>query len=271
MNRGLLMKGLRETWLLTLLCGLGAMLFEALVAYFFWSYQEQFKSEIIEMDFVRQMIEALVGADLGDAVDFGALTSLAWVHPMFLSILFAHGITVCTRMPAGEIDRGTIDVLFGMPLSRPTIYVSETATWLAGGAIIVAFGLAGSMIGHSFVPIDSRPETGRLVFVLANLFALYYAVGAFALLVSAGSNRRGRAIGIAFSVLLVHFIWNFLGQYWSFAEGASFLSVLAFFKPLPILSEGSLPVRDLAVLLSTGTVCWVAGLVVFVRRDIQTV
>ncbi len=271
MNIGLLMKGLRETWLLTLVCGAGVMVFEALVSYFFWSYQEQFTQEILQMDFVRQIIEALVGAEFGDQVTLGALTSLAWAHPMFLSILFAHAVTVCTRMPAAEIDRGTIDVLFGLPLSRRSIYVSETAVWLAGAFVILVLAAIGSAIGHSFVPPADRPEIPRVLLVLCNLFALYFACGAFVLLVSTCSDRRGRAIGVAFSVLLAQLIWNFLAQYWSIADRLSFLTVLNYFKPMPILGDGVVPYGNIAILLSAGLVLWLAGGVRFLTRDIHTV
>jgi putative exporter of polyketide antibiotics len=190
---------------------------------------------------------------------------------MFLSILFAHALTACTRMPAGEIDRGTIDVLFGMPLSRANVYLSESAIWLGGGAVVVLMGLAGSVIGHSLVPPESRPEAGRLAWVLLNLFALYASVGAFTLCVSAMSDRRGKAIGVTFGVVLAHLVWNFLGQYWSVAERLSFLSVLNYFKPMPVLSDGTVPVVNLAVLGALALALWGLGAVVFIRRDIHTV
>lgn len=271
MNRGLLLKGLRELWLVTLLCGLGAALFEGLLTPIFWSYQEQFTDQVRSMEFVRQLIEGLVGAELGEAIGFSALASLAWTHPIFLAILCAHVIATCTRMPAGEIDRGTIDVLFGMPLSRATIYATESALWLGGGVIVIALAATGSAIGYAFVPAEGRPDAGGLVLVLLNLYALYAAVGGFALWVSSLSDRRGRAVGVAFGVLLFNFVWNFLGQYWSVAERLSWLSVLNFFRPLPMLDDGTVPAANLAVLVTLALVLWFAGAVTFVRRDIHTV
>ena len=68
MNAGILLKGLRETWLLTLLCGLGVFLFEATVTYVFWIYEKQFTQEILEMDMVRDFVGAMIGSEIGDEV-----------------------------------------------------------------------------------------------------------------------------------------------------------------------------------------------------------
>ena len=66
MNRGLLKKALLEIWVTTALCALGLALFEGLVSYFFWSYQEQMTDEILDIPVVRDMIESLIGTERGN-------------------------------------------------------------------------------------------------------------------------------------------------------------------------------------------------------------
>ena len=156
MNLGLIHKSFREVWAMTLLCGLGLFAFESAVAPIFWTYQEQFTEQIMEIELVRAILSSLVGAEVTDQAGPGMLVSLAWSHPLMLSILWAHVITFATRVPAGEIDRATVDVLFGLPVSRWTIYRSESVVWLGSGVVVIGLAALGSAFGNLFVPPEGR-------------------------------------------------------------------------------------------------------------------
>ena len=66
---------------------------------------------------------------------------------------------------------------------------------------------------------------------MMNLMAVYVAVGALAFLVSCSSNRRSRAVGIMFAILLMSFLLNFVAQFWDPAKTVSFLSVMRILPP----------------------------------------
>ncbi len=271
MNRGLVNKALGEVWFVTLLCGLAVMIFEGVVAYIFYAYQEQFSDTINQMEFVQKFFSSMVGTELSGKFSLGALSSLAWVHPLFLSILCAHEIIICSRVPAGEIDRGTADILLSLPVSRREIFLSETLVWLLSGAVVVLMGLAGSLAGQLTIPEEARSAIVSLVYILANLYCLYLVFGAMTLLFSALSDQRGRAVGTAFGVILTLFLWNFLAEYWGPAKDIGFLNVLTYYKPMPILAEGVLPLGNMAVLVSCAVSLWVAAGIIFSRRDVCTV
>lgn len=271
MNFGLISKSLREVWLLTLLCGAGVALFETLVVYVFWNYQEQLTEEVLQIEFLRNMFTSLLGNEITENFSPAALRSIAWAHPLVLAIIWTHEITLCTRIPAGEIERGTIDTLVSLPVTRGTIFRSESIVWLLTGGIVIGMMIGGNILGHLLIPAEDRPEMIRSVYVALNLYGLYIAVGGLALLTSTLSDRRGRAVGTAIGIVLVQFIWSFLSQYWSVAQDYSFLSVLDLFKPGPILTTGTFPVGDMALLLLLGGGLWIGAGVVFQRRDICTV
>jgi len=271
MNAGLLNKSFREAAAVIFGFALGLAIFESFVSYIFWTYQEELTSELLQIEFLQDLINSLVGGQAGGYIGPGTLNSLAWVHPLVLSIVFATEVTLCTRVPAGEIDRGTIDILFALPVSRWRVYVAETVVWLGAGVVLMAFALAGSRIGYLAVPIEDRPEIVRQLIILANLFALYACVGSMSLLISALSDRRGRAIGAIFAILLTLFLWNFVAQYWEPADRVGFLNILSYYKPMPVLVDGAFPVRDVAVLVACALPLWVVGGLVLARRDICTV
>jgi ABC-type transport system involved in multi-copper enzyme maturation permease subunit len=196
---------------------------------------------------------------------------MAWVHPVPLALVWAHAIFSCTRVPAGEVDRGTADVLLSLPVSRWDVFLAETLVWLGCGAAILAAALGGNLLGSLGLPSAQRPELPRLLIVLLNLFCLYWAVGGFTALVSSFSSRRGRAMTLVFLVLLALFLLNYLAQFWQPLEKIAFLSPLHYHRPVETLSGGAWPWKDIAILLGAGAVMWIAGGAVFARRDLCTV
>src|SRR5207249_4063608 len=147
MNRGLLVRGLRESWPTTLLLGLVLMGVEAALAFVLPKFGAQMSEQWLQLDFVRGIIKAMLGTEIGDRLGPQMFQSIAWVHPVALALTWAHALVSCTRVPAGEVDRGTVDVLLGLPVSRWEVFLSETVVWLVCGAAILAGALVGNLLG----------------------------------------------------------------------------------------------------------------------------
>ena len=270
-NRGLWLKAVREAWLTTSLFAFGVALFLGLVTAVLPSFHEQMQASLMQIPFMRNVLRVIIGADVGEEIGPLIVGSIVWVHPVVMSLIWAHEIVFCTRMPAAEVDRGTIDVLLGLPVSRWQLYCTESVVWLASGVVVISTGLIGHGFGLLSAGSEYTPETGRLAAILANLFSLYIAVGGIAYLASACSSRRGRAIGTVFGVVVLSYFINALAQLWEPAQSFAFLGFMHYYRPFEILSSDGLPLANMAVLCAIGGVCWVAGGVVFARRDICTV
>src|SRR5262245_15611582 len=194
MNRGIMLKAVRELVPITVLLGLLALLVEAVLAYVLPTFSRQFSIQIVRVEFVRNIIKAMLGTDMAEGIGPEMFSSIAWVHPVALAIIWAHAIICCTRVPAGEVDRGTIDVLLGLPVSRWNLYLTESLVWIACAIALLGFAVAGNALGASRVQTEFRIDPQRVLIVLTNLLALYLSVGASAWFFSSLSDRRGRAI-----------------------------------------------------------------------------
>jgi len=269
--RGLFAKTTREVWFTTALFSVALMVVMALLTYVLPQIQEGLSKVIARLPFVRTLFSALLGSEAGDEITAQTMQAVLWVHPTVLAIVWAHEIIFCTRMPAGEIDRGTIDVLLGLPVSRRAVYLCESAVWLVSGLVILSMGLTGHLLAAPVLRAGMRPELSRVAMVMANLFCVYVSVGGTAFLISALSDRRGRAIAAVFALLLASFLLNFVAQFWEPAGQVAFLGVMDYYQPAGILRSGELPTRDMAVLLITGGIAWVLGGEVMARRSICTV
>ena len=270
MNRGLVLKAIYEMWPPTLLCGLLLLVVEAAVAYVIPTFQGQLSESLMQVEFLQNFLSAMLGVKLADRIGPAAFMTFPWVHPVVLSLVWAHSLFCCTHTPSGEIDRGTADVTMTLPVTRFGILISETAVWLVCGAVVLLAMLAGNEIGTRYADPVDRPTLQDASIILVNLFCLYLAVGSLAWLVSAASDRRGVAITIVFVLLLASYLLNFLAQFWEPAESVSFLGVLYYYRPLFVLRDGTIPWRDTGILLGVAAVLWVAAGIVFTRRDVCT-
>lgn len=223
------------------------------------------------LPFVKPIITALLGMDPGDQFSAQMMQAFLWVHPSVLSLIWAHELMYCTRLPAAEIDRGTADFLLGLPVSRWKLYLSETWGWMVSGGIILACGFAGHLLASGSMQPDMRPQGFAEFSVLINLVAVYGAVGGLAFLVSACSDRRGRAIGILFAILLASFLLNFLAQFWEPAKTWSGLSIMEYYRPALVIQSGTFPAFDISMLAMVTLVSWGLGGIIFRHRSICTV
>jgi ABC-2 type transport system permease protein len=270
MNGGLVARAWRETRALTLLLAVGLVVVETVLGYAPVRFQGLINMAMAHVALFEKMLHALVGATVAGQIRPEMLPAIAWMHPVLLAMVWAHAITYCTRVPAGEVDRGTIDVLLGLPVSRWGLCAAETLVWLVSGLVLMAAVAAGNRLGN-FIAGGPRIEPRRLVILAVNLYCLYVAVGGFSWFISSLSDRRGRAVAGVLAFVLGSFLLHYLGPFVEFAERISFLSLLHYYVPFHVLRDGLWPVEGMAVLVAIGAVLWAAGGAIFARRDLATV
>ncbi|RIK63497.1 MAG: hypothetical protein DCC65_15860 [Planctomycetota bacterium] len=221
----------------------------------------------IEVPWVRKFIVALVGADVMELTKPEGMLSIAFSHPLVWVLLVSFTLTLASGVLAGEVDRGTTDLLAALPLSRPAIYSSVSVSLLLMGLPLCWAVWLGAKIGIALTGF-AEVRMSLLAIVTCNLCAAFVSISGLALMISAASSRRGMAVALAFGILFYSFVINFLATLWPALQAISFTSFLSYYAPLMIIREEVWPWRHMGTLLATGAVLWAAGLVVFIRRDI---
>jgi ABC-type transport system involved in multi-copper enzyme maturation permease subunit len=268
-NRGVMLKAARELLPVTVLLGVLLLAIEAVLAYVLPTFAQQFSAQLARIQFFQSIIKAMLGTDLPEGFGADIFSAIPWVHPVVLAIVWAHAIICCTRVPAGEVDRGTIDVLLALPVSRWSVYVSESFVWIVSAVALLGFAVAGNALGTWRVHDTVHPTPARVTIVVLNLLCLYVSVGAAAWFCSALSDRRGRAIGVVFVLVVASFLLNYLAQFWEPAKHLAPLGVLRYYRPLFVLRDGTWPLWDMTALLTAAATLWTAGGLIFARRDLS--
>jgi ABC-type transport system involved in multi-copper enzyme maturation permease subunit len=268
---GLLTKALGELWRTAAVFAAALVVVERLLMFVLPQLQQTLGGVLATFPIIRPVLGALLGAPVGDGLSALLLQSLLWVHPVVLAIVWGFAVVSCTRFPAGEIDRGTIDVLLGLPASRRSVYVADSVVGITLGAAIIAVGSIGYFLGSTALPAASRPDPAAVALVMVNLFCVFVSVTGVGCLVSALSDRRGRAISVIFGLLLASFLLNVLAEFWPPAARVAFLGVLHYYQPARVLAAATLDPSDVAALVGVGALAWIAGLEIVARRSIRTV
>ena len=268
MNLGLIHKTIRETWVSTLSFAAGLFVFELLMGMMLATFHKEFSDKFLPLEFIQKILAALLGAEVGK-VGPAVFSMLGWIHPIVLALVWAYAIVVCTRIPAGELDRGTLDVLLALPVTRTSVYALESAVFVFSSLLIVGVGFIGNVVGNWISGLERVGSLGQLSLVALNLYALSLAAGGMSAFLSSVCDRRGRAMGAAFAILMASLFLSSMSTFNALVKTVSVVSLLNYYRPYGILQGQASPLGDMIVLLGLGLGLWVCGLTVFIRRDIR--
>lgn len=200
-------------------------------------------------------LDIAAGSGYLSAYLFGMMVPL-----LLLVFAISHG----ARLVAGEEDRGTLDLLAAMPVSRTRLLLVKAAALLVTLALLGVVLLVTVLIGAQLVDLPVHvPGLAAAVLSQVLLAALY---GALAIGVGAATGRRGLAIGVATTVAAAAYLLRSLGPLADTTEGLQRLSPVYWAVGNDPMSNG-LGAGLLVLVAITGLVVAVCT-GVFTRRDL---
>jgi len=258
--------------------------------------------QFIFADGFGSILRTIIGGErvvLDRAMD---LLSVGYVHPVMQFVFCIWAVGRASGAIAGEIDRGTMELLLAQPLARSRLILAHFLVDCVTIPCLCLALFAGNLVGawsihpiqvppppkHVKVPfplpgnddpelrerleinavrfVRALPVVGGLVFGLCGLTMWLSAMGRF----------RWRVMGVAVTVVLLMFLVNVLGQMWGPASWLRPLSIFYYYQPQQVVPEGGswnvpvagVPVPMLLVLYGVGVTGYLSALVTLVRRDI---
>jgi ABC-2 type transport system permease protein len=251
------------------LTALGLFAINLLIVYTFEAFGGMEAAEQFEK-LIPESLKGLFKAQGGFATNADGFLAADYRHPIYLVAVSALVIALSSGAVAKEIERGTILMLLGCPLSRRQLLTAKTGAIVAGLLAVLLAAWLGTWMGSIVVGITDQVNMTVFLRVQLNMLALAVAIAGYALLISALGSDGGQTTAWTAGTTVGMFFLDFLATLWSPAESLGPLSIFYYYDPLSIARDGGIPWLDISVLLGVGAVGFIAALVVFQRRDIAS-
>lgn len=232
----------------------------------------------------------------GESINFTQaldMLSIGYVHPLVQTILCIWAVGRASGAIAGEIDRGTMELLLAQPVARYRVVLAHLgvdlvvipilclAMWAGNWAGVALFGriVPDASPTETELHVDPRTLAPGLVYVAA----LVFAVSGYTMWLSSLGRFRGRVMGLAVFLTLVQFLVNIIGQLWDALTPLRPYTVFFYFQPqqailrhhwlvhveLPWNAKGTgYPVNGVAVLVLIGIIGYGLAGWTFCRKDL---
>ena len=226
-----------------------------------------------------QIIQALLGGDNVRIEYAHDLISIAYVHPLTQIILCIWALGRASGAIAGELDRGTMELLLAQPIRRSQVVLAHLCVDLLTIPVLCLSMWTGTWLGVTLVGFSNHPQETLHVDPLAfapcllNVGLLVFALSGLTMWLSAAGRFRWKVLGTAVLVALVQFLVNVIGQLWTPAEPLRPFTVFFYYQPQPMALnadwyEQGVVWWRLGILAGTGSIGYGLALWTFCKRDL---
>jgi ABC-2 type transport system permease protein len=234
--------------------------------------------------------------------------AMGMLHPIVLTLSVIWAVGRSAGAVAGEIDRGTMELLMSQPVPRNRLILAHFLVDLIVLPVICLAFFAGTQFGLAVVgdfipdytalknlrgpngqpPPFHFPENPEPLAVsglgelpgLSNTFALMFAISGLTIALSAAGRSRWKVTGYAVLILVVMFVANTIGQLWEPARWVRPFTLFFYYQPQKVMLDqnwlvdigaawpGGPTIPGVGVLLTVGAVGYLVALRTFTRRDL---
>lgn len=212
-------------------------------------------------------VRVLFGEELMANLSARGFLAFGYVHPFPLLMFAAWAVRVAVGALAGEVGRGTMDLLASRPVTRSAQVAAAAIAIGAGLALIAAAEWAGTAWGLSTRVLEDVAAAQYLPLAAMSLL-LFAAFGAIALLVSALRSEGGSAISWCAGILAGSYVVDYLARVWPAIAFLRPLTLFRYFEPQRIVREGGAAPLDVTVLACAGAAALLLAFAAFARRDL---
>ena len=240
----------------------GLSLLAAFAVWAYPSYSEAMDMAQLREAFPEPMIQAFNIQTMASLEGFLAVELYMFGWIILLGLYMAYS---AASIVADDIDRGRMDTLLSMPVSRPRLAIERFAALgvpilLVNVVTPVVVIVSADLIGESLSAVDV---------VALHLLSIPYlfACAGIGLLASVAFDRASIAqrvaLGVTFGIYLIESLLR--GTEY---EALGTVAPMRYFDPNEVLLDGTYDLVGAAVLIGMTAALLVVSQVIFVRRDI---
>jgi ABC-type transport system involved in multi-copper enzyme maturation permease subunit len=222
-------------------------------------------------DFVQQLpqeLQQFLGEEFVAQFSVKGAAAFGYNHPLVITFLAIVAITLPSKHIAGEIENGTQELVFSMPVRRISIGLSLWLVSFIAIFFVIAGGWLGTFISTLIFP-DARLLPFSEIFLIGiSLGALILCINAYTFLISSYSREGSKVALQAAGVTLFFYFLNSIAKIWSAASFLKPYSIFYYYEPQNVMMGEANFVRDLLVLGMLTILLVILTIYRISRRDI---
>ncbi len=267
----LLGKHLRESRWLLILSSLALFGLSWLSVYRTANIEERFA----DPDRRSMRIQAFLTAFGGPSMDMSSIAiETLHLYLLFMGIpvliFLIWGISRGSLSVAGDLERGTMDLVLSRPVTRITYLVSQVLAVLLGYLVMILAIVAGNLISGQFNAVQEPASVLGLIRPALNLAMVGMAAFGYTLFLSSIDIVRWRPNLFGSVITLAQFVAFAVANQpdWDEWEWLNHASIFSAFYPIDSAVKGESLAYNLGVLGGVAVAGMVLGLLIFQRRDL---
>lgn len=207
----------------------------------------------------------------GSSMDFStaAIEMAFWNHPFVLLIFAIWAISRGSISVAGEIEKGTMDLVLSRPVGRSAFLAAQVLTAILGLVIMAAAMMAGNLVGSHYHTLIAPASASTLAKPALNLAAFGWAIFGYTFVLSTADLVRWRPNLISSVATLAGFIALILSNIPQLdVKWLAHLSIFKAYDAVEVVVKGENLAFNASLLGAIGLIGVVIGFVIFSHRDL---
>jgi len=228
---------------------------------------ERVKALLQYIDMLPDFIKAFMGGEVLQVGNVAGLIAIGYQDPFVLLLYMLYAVGVPTALLAGEVQRGTMELILSRQTTKTHIYICAGLITIAGMYALVIVMFTGTVVATMLY--DFYQEVPLYFFFKIAIVGgmLASAVGGIALL-AAACFRRGLAVSITVAYLVVNYFVSIIADWWPRMKFLEPATIFNYVDGPAMFDKPGWPIGDMCVLLSLLTVSTVLGGIIWSRRDL---
>lgn len=218
------------------------------------TYPEGFSKAFNVDDSVFTNIEGFLSAE-----------QFSFIWPIFLIVIVT---SIGGGAIAGEIEKGTIELLLSQPTSRLKLFFAKYLAGVFNLVIFVVVSIYAIIPLAAIFNINYKIENFAMFSLVAFLFGL--AIFSLAMFFSALFNQKGRVYFLTAGIVVLGYVANIVAALKDNLADIKYFSFFYYFDSTKILAHNQIDNLTYYVFIGMIVVFTIAGGLIFNRRDIAT-
>ena len=228
---------------------------------------ERVKAFLQYIDILPSFIKAFMGGEVLQIGNIAGLIAIGYQEPFVLLLYMLYAVGVPTALLAGEVQRGTMELILSRQTTKTHVYICTGLITVAGMYALVLVMFLGTVVATNLYDFEQEVPLYSFFKIAIVGGMLASAVGGIALL-AAACFRRGLAVSMTVGYLVVSYFISIIADWWPRMKWLEPTTIFNYVDGPAIFEKSGWPIGDMCVLLSILAISTVLGGVIWSRRDL---